>query len=227
VCYPYTLQVWLSRFYPQAGYAQPPSKKSVAGAVAACAAVALLVLLAARRSWRARRSVLVFAAGFSGMLLEGAMLLAYQTRRGILYQDLGLLIMLFMGGLAAGSLAVDAAARRAPSGPGRRLGAPLALGTSAVAALSAWALSAGVPGGMWLVAPLLAASGFTTGGLFAYASLRDATDQPRSVAPLYAADLLGGCSGSLLGSLLLIPFLGLPATGIVVTLLALALLIVV
>ena len=83
-----------------------------------------------------------------------------------------------------------------------------------------------MPGGLWGVAPLLAASGLATGGIFAYASLRDVPDQPRAVAPLYAADLLGGCAGSLLGSLLLIPFLGLPATALAVAGLGLLLLLV-
>jgi predicted membrane-bound spermidine synthase len=32
------------------------------------------------------------------------------------------------------------------------------------------------------------------------------------IAPLYAADLLGGCLGSLAGSLILIPLLGLDGT---------------
>ena len=52
-------------------------------------------------------------------------------------------------------------------------------------------------------------------------------DQGAAVAPLYAADLLGGCLGALLGSLFLLPFLGLPATALLVAGLALVLLLVV
>ena len=35
-----------------------------------------------------------------------------------------------------------------------------------------------------------------------------------SVSPVYAADLLGGCVGSLLAGVVLIPLLGLPATAL-------------
>ena len=59
------------------------------------------------------------------------------------------------------------------------------------------------------VAILLAVTGALVAALFAYVSLQRATDQARLVSPLYAADLLGGCAGSLLASLVLIPMAGL------------------
>ena len=43
----------------------------------------------------------------------------------------------------------------------------------------------------------------------AFASLQIPGERHRAIAPLYGADLLGGCLGSLSGSLLLIPFAGL------------------
>jgi predicted membrane-bound spermidine synthase len=59
---------------------------------------------------------------------------------------------------------------------------------------------------------LLAAAGFVVAGIFAYASLHEIEDQRNLISPLYAADLLGGSAGSLLGSLILIPLLGLDVT---------------
>jgi hypothetical protein len=56
---------------------------------------------------------------------------------------------------------------------------------------------------------LLAFSGFFAGALFAYATLADAADRNSLISPLYAADLIGGGSGALLGGLLLIPAAGL------------------
>ena len=63
-----------------------------------------------------------------------------------------------------------------------------------------------------VLAALLVAAGFLVAGIIAYASLYGIRDQKQVIAPLYAADLLGGCLGSLLGSLVLIPFLGLDGT---------------
>jgi predicted membrane-bound spermidine synthase len=41
------------------------------------------------------------------------------------------------------------------------------------------------------------------------------------IGPVYAADLLGGCAGSLLAGLVAIPMLGLPATAALAAALAL------
>ena len=68
------------------------------------------------------------------------------------------------------------------------------------------------PGGLAPTAAFLAAAGFLVAGILAYASLYGIRDQNQVIAPLYTADLLGGCLGSLLGSLVLIPFLGLDWT---------------
>ena len=59
---------------------------------------------------------------------------------------------------------------------------------------------------------LLLAAGFLVAGVFSYASLHEMADQKKIISPLYSADLLGGCLGSLLGSLVLIPLLGMDAT---------------
>ena len=58
--------------------------------------------------------------------------------------------------------------------------------------------------------------------LFAFASLDGVKDQKIVVSPLYAADLLGGCVGSLLGSLIFIPFLGMGQTAGIMIVFALA-----
>jgi len=63
--------------------------------------------------------------------------------------------------------------------------------------------------GLLQTSVLLAAAGYLVAGIFAYASIYEIEDQQIVISPLYAADLLGGSTGSLLGSLLLIPVLGL------------------
>jgi hypothetical protein len=77
-----------------------------------------------------------------------------------------------------------------------------------------------MPGGLLATALLLAAAGFLVAGTLAYAALYGVRDQQTVIAPLYAADLLGGCFGSLAGSLILIPLLGLDGTVIAMIILA-------
>jgi len=205
VCYPLTLQIWLARFFPALGRLELP------GWVEAPAFVAAL----------ARRALLVAAAGAFGMILEGVLVLAFQVRRGVLFQDLGLLLTMFMAGLAAGSGWAD---RRLGAGASRRAGAAILLGAAAVAFLSAALLTAGVDLGLAGVAALLAAAGAATGALFGWASLAGVTAPGEVVAPLYAADLAGGAVGALAGTLFLLPVLGLPATALLLGVGALALL---
>jgi hypothetical protein len=63
--------------------------------------------------------------------------------------------------------------------------------------------------GLLKISGLLALSGFLVAGIFAYLSLRESGDQRGIIAPLYAADLVGGALGSLLASLFLAPVAGL------------------
>jgi hypothetical protein len=55
-------------------------------------------------------------------------------------------------------------------------------------------------------------AGFLSGALFGYAGLSRGASQKRWVSVLYAADVAGGCIGSLTASLLLIPFFGTDQT---------------
>ena len=62
----------------------------------------------------------------------------------------------------------------------------------------------------------LFAAGFLVSGIFAWTSLEGIDDQRLVVSPLYAADLIGGCAGSLLAGLILIPFFGIELSTIFV-----------
>jgi hypothetical protein len=88
----------------------------------------------------------------------------------------------------------------------------------------ALAVHRGVAAGLAGTALLLAWSGTLVAAVFAYVSLRGVGDQSRIIAPLYAADLVGGSIGAVLGSLLLIPLAGLEASAVwMAVLMALAL----
>ena len=214
VCYQATMALWLARFFPSvarvglptsgaAGLARAPAAWGVAAALG-------LALLLARRSAGARRAALAAAAGFAGMLLESALLLHYQTRSGVLFQDLGVLLMAFMGGLALGAPALERAALR--RGPGRFAGLLTCGALAALGVVCALLLRADAGGGLAATGALLFTCGVLVAAAFAWAVLRGAPDGGAVIGPVYAADLFGGCAGSLVAGLAAIPMLGLPAT---------------
>jgi spermidine synthase len=214
VCYQYTWLLWLSRFFPEAARLRPPdlAPARIAASPIAWASAALLAagLLLARRRPAARRALLAGVAGFSGMMLETVLLLSYQVRVGVLFQDLGLLLTAFMIGLAVGAGAMDRLASRSSGSPDPARAAGLVLFLLAAAAASvAVATSSRGLGGLGATASSLFATGALTAALFACAA-RDPRAEARSaIAPLYASDLLGGGVGSLGASLLLVPAAGL------------------
>jgi len=210
LCYRYTLLMWLSKFFPALG----SFNVSVSGLVFPAVSGVFLLGLAlcfcfSRRREGLRRGVLVFTAAFVGMVQETILILYYQVKAGVLYRDLGVLLMAFMAGLALGSLVVNWGMRRVV-GSGSRWWWVAILGGFVL-------LTAGVAGlvwrnsslGLWGTTFLLFASGFFVAAVFAFASLQRVDDQQRVIAPLYGADLFGGCLASLLAGLVMVPLLGL------------------
>lgn len=231
ICYQYTALDWLSRFVPAAAFVD------VAGAIRArlgspgamlrawpvLAAAAALIALARLRPGL-RRAALAAVAGFTGMSFEAALLLHYQVKSGVLFQDVGILLMAFMLGLAGGAAAVHridarSAGRRsqgeAPKGDragGRLRGLLLLVAFAVLCGVAANAVRLGGLSSLAGTAAALAAAGALTAAVFAHASLHGVADQERAVSPLYAADLLGGCLAAAITTLLAVPALGIAAT---------------
>jgi len=212
VCYAATLLYELSRFFPELLSAdlsawEPRRLARSAWPWLVLAGGAGLLMIGRRRdAWR--RALLAGLAGGAGMLLECALLIGYQTHAGVLYRDLGLLMTAFMAGLGLGATAVD----RTGSSTGRRSFTVVAFGALALGS-AAW-LRAGSPGGLVASASLLLALGFVVAAMVAHAALFRDPDPALVVSPVYAADLLGGCVGSLLAGVVLIPLLGLSGTAL-------------
>ncbi|MFH1279026.1 MAG: hypothetical protein ABIK65_11700 [Candidatus Eisenbacteria bacterium] len=197
ICYPTTLQLWLSRFHPSLAYRSIPSPGARAFAVALTLVAGLFLYF--RRRPRGAAILVVGLAGFAGMIVEFAVILRFQTASGILYRDVGLLLGGFMAGLALSPFAGRRAARA-------RSGGRILVAAFASAALFTAIL---LPGGafgslafsfLWLL---------LTGGIVGAVYCRAAESDRSSGAPLYAADLIGGSAGALLGALFLLPFAGL------------------
>jgi spermidine synthase len=223
ICYQLTALLWLSKFFPAlTGLSFEEIERIATGKriwIAAAAGMLLFVFLTARARLSWRRALLVAVAGFAGMVLETVLILQYQTRHGVLYRDLGILITAFMLGLTAGALTLAMAARRKSRyrGISRKWGFCLMTGFMLLATLVALQARLFLLSGLAETAALLAAAGCLVAGIFAYATLHGAPEQEKLISPLYAADLFGGCVGSMAASLVMVPLLGmdLTAAGIV------------
>jgi len=229
ICYRFSSMIWLSKFIPEMihhdiawfGY---PSGIRILSWMFLILILCLLFLLV-RYSRRLRGMLLVAVAGFIGIILETMLILYYQAKNGVLFQNIGILLMAFMSGLAVGSIAIQKVALNQILKYGAikpSLGLNLLVGSGLLGLVFWILLKAEASLGIFTIAFLLFLGGFLVSGLFAFASLAEIEDQKIVVSPLYAADLFGGCAGSLSGSLILIPFFGMGQSSILAAVLALA-----
>ena len=158
--------------------------------------------------------MLVAAAGFTGMVLETILILYYQVKHGVIYQDIGLLLMSFMAGLTVGAIVINHKMLRQVNNQtlSRCHGISLLIGFCFLCASLGISLTMNISAGLFQISCLMAATGFFVAGIFAYTSLHESGDQRNVISTLYSADLIGGCLGSLIGSLILIPLAGMDIT---------------
>jgi spermidine synthase len=217
ICYRYAFTIWLSKFFPRLAASNPPSlieENFLHPTAKWMLWIGLPLFVLICRLWPdCRRVSLVAVAGFIGMVLETVLILQYQVKHGILFQDIGLLLMSFMGGLALGAITINGMMAFPAGQRGRRQtrwwGVGLTAGLCLLSAAVAATIRAGICSGLFPIALFLISAGFLVSGIFAYASLFEIRDQQKIVSPLYAADLFGGCLGSFASSLFLIPLAGL------------------
>jgi spermidine synthase len=217
VCYQVAAIGWLAKFFP-ALLTLEPSAGAAAGPLALLGAIAAALLLLSARSARASRGAQAAVAGFSGMLLETVLLLAYQARSGALYERLGLLLLAFMLGLAIGAAVVGRLVVRGIRGPrpvAGRIAAAVYVALALLGAAVAVIVANGVATGLWGTAVLMLAAGGLTAGVFACVSVEPGGGS-QAIGQFYAADLAGGAAGSLLAGMVLVPSVGLAPTAWIV-----------
>lgn len=197
VLYYYHLLHWMSRFRFTSGLL-----------------IAALLLLAAAYLFRVRPVPLaIFTTGFAGSGLVVVLMLACQILYGSVYHKLGLIVTVFMAGLAAGSFVMN----RALPARGRRDLVKLEFAIAVYSALLPAALiglahAAGGPlsraaaqAGLPLLTFILAA---LVGMEFPLAGKADFEAVTSTAARMYTADFVGACLGAMLVSALLIPLIG-------------------
>jgi spermidine synthase len=215
--YYYHLRHWLSQFAARSGL--------LAGLLAILLAVYVVRLRAVPR--------VVFAAGFAAASLEVVLLLGFQVLYGSLYRQVGLVVTVFMAGLAVGAWCANRWLDRwnalsptrsirlgALSSPAGRSTVLLSFAIAALAvvtpvvlpqlrAIDAQAGSALAGQGVILLLTFVLAA--LVGAQFPLAATAESREVTATAARLYTADLTGAALGALLVSALLIPLLGITA----------------
>jgi spermidine synthase len=208
ICYQYTLMIWLSKFVPalsQWDFSFSDVSKRRTLYIAWFIIIAVPAALLYRTRWKRRRAFLTGVAGFAGMVLETVLLLRFQIKNGILFQDVGILLTSFMIGLVLGAVAMGYG--RKPLA--RWIGTAIFTGFLLLSTFLGLAMHSDYSASLAATFLLLLLTGFLVAGAFSYAGLRQPADQRKAVAPLYAADLIGGGLGSLLASFIFVPVAGL------------------
>lgn len=161
-------------------------------------------------------SLAVFAGGFAGSGLTVVLLLAVQVACGAVYQQVGLVITLFMAGLAVGAGLAGRRQRDRGAAEVQRAVGLLGLAIAVLALVLPMAVPAltqiGGLGGGTGAALLAGGLGFglaaLTGLQFALAGRTAESGAILAASRLYTADFVGASLGALLTSALLLPLLG-------------------
>ncbi len=208
-CYADAIMLDLAHLFPGLGWHSPPA----AGRWLWFAlAVLLPPVVIARRRAGASRNVFAAYAGLAGAGMTIILLLHDQAARPYLYRDLGALLAVGAAGVAIGLGAGGRYANR----PAPRWRRPaLAAAFSLWNCVTAFGLLGGGSGLPFTAAGLLG-TGILVGLLLA-AAVADVDDDTGAALGAAAA---GGCLGSTLAALLLVPFAGLPAAGLAFAVLA-------
>jgi len=223
VCYAFTISIWLSKFFPDLAYKNisllinSANQKNLL-IIASIILFAFIFIL--RKNNNIKRISIVLIAGFVGMISEVIFLIIYQNHNGILYRDIGVLLTSFMIGLSVGAYFTNYfifSLRKKEKYVGIILIASFLLFNFAVYIFIKTILQSSLI--IFLV--LLLLDGFFTAGIFSFASFYKTENQQSLISQLYASDLIGGCFGSLIASLVLVPFYGLQVSVLLLVILLL------
>ena len=173
----------------------------------------------------------ILTTGFAGMMFDLMIIFAFQSIYGYVFSWIGILVASFMAGAAGGALLITALLGRIQNHFRAFKITELAIIGFSIAfplvflAMPTW------PGGSEvfvvfkvLFLTLSFISGFLTGAQFPLANqlyLSERRSVSQTAGLLYAADLLGGWFGGIVGAVVLLPVLGLSGTCLAVALLKL------
>ncbi len=158
----------------------------------------------------------VFTTGLATMTLQIALLFSFQSIYGFIYETIGLIVAIFMGGLSLGTfLSIRFINPKDALRPLAGVQLCIALLAGAIALVLPRAAAATSPAAVFAFFSLLTfGAGLINGVDFplasaCYMSLKGNAD--RSAATVYGLELLGACVGAVLASVVVAPVLGVIA----------------
>ena len=229
----YDLSYWNALFSPYlAAIFKPFERFGLKLTLALMGILTALGVVVLRRTPRCSRYCLPYAiltTGFAGMIFELAIIFTFQTFYGYVYYQIGILVTLFMMGLAAGSLFITHRLDRMAGGISLFLKIDLiiilfSLTLPAIFFSYSYYLEKASADlllySIFLVMSFLAGSGvgiqFPLAAKIYHEIPSSEGTVGQTAAVIYGADLFGGFFGGLLGGILLLPVLGLWETCLVV-----------
>ena len=184
-----------------------------------------------RRSFRGGIRLAIFTTGFAGMIFSLMLIFTFQSIYGHVFSWIGLLVASFMAGAACGAMLMAIVMDRIRDCFKLFAGIEVAIIGFSIGCLLILLIpnvDLGDPEVFSLFRSLFLVISFISGSLigsqFPLANklyLREDTSLTNTAGTLYAADLLGGWLGGILGAVVLLPVLGLVGTSITVGLLKL------
>ncbi len=223
MCYQYSAMIWITKFFPGLIHSDPKLFDALNNPL--CIGIVLMLccglFYGTGRRKKSGAIVAVFSGGFIGMSLESMIILYYQGKCGVLYQNLGILLMVFMAGLCAGAFIMDKYFSPECQGRFRNTAAMLFLSFTVLNILFLTLIRFSLPAGITVMSAFLFVTGLLVAAIFSLAGFGEKADPTRCISPLYAADLVGGCLGALLATLILIPFWGMQRSAGILALLSL------
>ncbi|MBL7132158.1 MAG: fused MFS/spermidine synthase [Candidatus Omnitrophica bacterium] len=217
-----TLSLWNAQFSPQIQGVFLSLEKVNLGLVLLFVFFVFFVFLIFSKARKFRLAVpyAIGTSGFFGMFAGLIIIFSFQIVHGYLFHQIGMLIAIFMGGSAAGSILVSYYLEK--------IRQPLRLLLALESAIILWifatpALILSYPP-VFIFFIICFISGFWVGAEFPLANkiyLKTWTQLGSTAGFLYGLDLIGGWSCALLGGILFLPILGLINTCIVISFLKL------
>jgi spermidine synthase len=164
------------------------------------------------------------------MSLELVLLVTFQSLYGYVYVRVGIIVAVFMLGLAGGSLLMKRLIKRRPElGLGSLIGFDTGIALFSVLVpgiflLLSHATSQGYSPWVveWCIMALVLTSGILGGSIFplsAHIVLREGKETGRAAGSVDAADNVGACIGALVTGVVLVPAIGISGTCLVIALL--------
>ncbi len=224
------LAFWNKQFSPRfAGFYESFQNLNLTTIFTIIAAIALIIYLTFHKKQRFKRITIAYSiatTGFFGMLINLILVFSFQIFYGNLYHNIGLLMSIFMAGIAAGSIFITYRINNLKN----KMGFFMAL--EIIMAIFSGILALAIPklaGPLFHLPLVFMLAGFIPGvfiGLaFPLASrlyLKKEEGAGSVSGALYCSDLLGGWIAGILGGIVFLPILGLFKTCMIIIMLKLS-----